>query len=60
MSRAEFVHARNGKIMIVEKPDCYKKPIQYSEDGCSNCEHGMECYDLWLKYMNQNEKGLWG
>lgn len=41
MSRAEFIRTGNGKITIVEKPDCYKKPIQYSEDGCSNCKYGM-------------------
>lgn len=42
------------------KPDCYKKPLQYSEDACAKCEFVNECYSLWLKFMNQNEKGLWG
>lgn len=46
-----------GKIEI---PECYCKPLQWDEDACSGCEFEMKCYELWLKYMNQNEQGLWG
>ena len=44
----------------IDIPECYKKPLQYDGDACSNCIFEMQCYELWLKYMNQNEKGLWG
>lgn len=47
--------------MTQEKiPECYKKPIQYDADACDGCKFDEVCYNLWLKYMNQNEKGLWG
>lgn len=47
--------------MIQEtKPECYKKPLQWDADASGECPHEIECYDLWLKYMSQNKKGLWG
>lgn len=44
----------------VFKPECYKKPIQYSADACGSCRFSMICYKTFLNYMNQNKQGLWG
>ena len=43
-----------------EKPECYKKPIHYDADACEACEFSDDCCLLFLKYLNQNERGLWG
>ena len=43
-----------------EKPECYKKPIQYDADACDRCKFSNDCCALLSKYLNQNEHGLWG
>ena len=35
-----------------DKPECYKKPIQYDTDTCEGCEFSNDCYVLFLKYLN--------
>jgi len=44
----------------LENKECYKKPLAYDSEACSKCEHDIECYGMFLKYLNQEEKGLWG
>ena len=43
-----------------EKPDCYKKPLAYDATACDRCKYYMNCYVVFLKYLEQEEKGLWG
>ena len=44
------------KIDLLE---CYKKPLQYDATACERCQHEMKCYEVFLKFMSQNEKPLW-
>ena len=57
---SEITLANKSTHKIVEKPECYKKPLQWDANACGKCEYDMQCYNLWLKYMRQNKEGLWG
>lgn len=43
----------------INLPECYKKLIQFDASACDRCQYEMECYELFLKFMSQNEKPLW-
>lgn len=50
----------NGEPETTRYPECYKKPFSYDGSSCSGCAYEMKCYNVFLAYISQNKRGVWG